>query len=64
MRLYLAPMEGITTYVYRNALEKHYGNIDKYFTPFLTASHIKGTGASGSSSGQQYGDKCGSTDTY
>lgn len=42
MKLYLAPMEGITTYVYRNALEKHYGNIDKYFTPFLTASHIKG----------------------
>lgn len=42
MRLYLAPMEGITTYVYRNALEKHYGGIDKYFTPFLTASHIKG----------------------
>lgn len=42
MKLYLAPMEGITTYVYRNALEKHYGGIDKYFTPFLTASHIKG----------------------
>lgn len=42
MSLYLAPMEGITTYVYRNALEKHYGGIDKYFTPFLTASHLKG----------------------
>lgn len=42
MKLYLAPMEGITTYVYRNALEKHYGGIDKYFTPFLTASHLKG----------------------
>lgn len=40
--LYLAPLEGITTYVYRNALEKHYGGVDKYFTPFLTASHLKG----------------------
>ena len=42
MSLYLAPMEGITTYVYRRALEKHYGGMDKYFTPFLTASHLKG----------------------
>ena len=40
--IYLAPLEGITTYVYRNALEKHYGGVDKYFTPFLTASHLKG----------------------
>jgi tRNA-dihydrouridine synthase len=42
LELYLAPMEGITTYVYRNALNKYYGGIDKYFTPFLTASHLKG----------------------
>lgn len=38
----LAPMEGITTYVYRNALNRHFGGIDKYYTPFLTASNIKG----------------------
>ena len=42
MRLYLAPMEGITTYIFRNAFEKYYGGVDKYFTPFLTASHLKG----------------------
>lgn len=36
MQLYLAPMEGLTGYVYRNAYEKNYGGIDKYFTPFLT----------------------------
>lgn len=36
MKLYLAPMEGITGYVYRNAFEKYFGHIDKYFTPFLT----------------------------
>ena len=35
MKYYLAPMEGITGYVYRNAYEKYFGNIDTYFTPFL-----------------------------
>ena len=40
--IYLAPMEGITTYIYRNALDKYFGGIDKYYTPFLTASHLKG----------------------
>lgn len=35
MKKYLAPMEGITTFVYRNALQHYYGGIDKYFTPFL-----------------------------
>lgn len=36
MQFYLAPMEGLTGYIYRNAYEKNYGGIDKYFTPFLT----------------------------
>lgn len=36
MRLYLAPMEGITTYIYRNALHHHYGGFDRYYTPFLS----------------------------
>lgn len=36
MRLYLAPMEGITGYVYRNAQHRFYNHIDKYFTPFIT----------------------------
>lgn len=35
MKYYLAPMEGITGFIYRNAHNKHFGNIDKYFTPFL-----------------------------
>lgn len=35
MKYYLAPMEGITGYIYRNAYEKYFGNIDKYFTPFI-----------------------------
>ena len=35
VKRYLAPMEGITTYVYRNAQAAVYGALDKYFTPFL-----------------------------
>lgn len=36
MKFYLAPMEGITGYVYRNAYNKYFGSVDKYFTPFIT----------------------------
>lgn len=35
MKYYLAPMEGITTYIFRNAYHRHFGGVDKYFTPFL-----------------------------
>lgn len=36
MQLYLAPLEGITGHIYRNALHDFFGeHIDKYFTPFL-----------------------------
>ena len=42
MQISLAPMEGITTYIYRNAINRHFGGIDTFYTPFLTASHIKG----------------------
>ena len=42
MLLYSAPMEGITGYVYRNALQQFFPGIDKYFTPFIgAASHHK-----------------------
>ena len=41
MRFYLAPLEGITGYIFRNALRQYFGEgIDKYYTPFLTP-HIK-----------------------
>lgn len=36
MQIYFAPLEGITGYVFRNAYEKYYGGVDKYFTPFIT----------------------------
>lgn len=35
MKYYLAPMEGITGYVYRNSYKKFFNNIDRYFTPFI-----------------------------
>ncbi len=34
-QIYLAPMEGVTTFIYRNAQAAVYGPSDKYFTPFL-----------------------------
>ena len=36
MRLEMAPLEGLTTYIFRNAYAKHFGHIDKYYTPFLS----------------------------
>lgn len=36
MNYYLAPMEGITGYIYRNAYHKYFGNADKYFAPFIS----------------------------
>ena len=35
MDLYFAPFEGISGYVYRNAYNKYFGSIDKYFIPFI-----------------------------
>lgn len=35
MRFYLAPLEGITGYIYRNAYHTFFKPADKYFTPFI-----------------------------
>lgn len=42
MMYYLAPMEGITTYVFRHAYHKNYRPMDKYFTPFIVPHKHKG----------------------
>ena len=34
--LYAAPMEGLTTYLWRQAHREIFGGADKYFTPFLS----------------------------
>lgn len=41
MKYYLAPMEGITGYIYRNTYEKFFHDIDKYFTPFIVPNKSK-----------------------
>lgn len=41
MKYYLAPMEGITGYIYRNAFQKHFGYIDTYYTPFITPTQSR-----------------------
>ena len=35
MRYYLAPLEGITGYIFRNAHTRLFTSADKYFSPFL-----------------------------
>ena len=41
MNIYLAPMEEVTGYVFRKVYSELFGNIDKYFTPFLTPTQKK-----------------------
>lgn len=36
LRLSLAPMEGVTGFVYRNAYHRHYRPMERYYTPFLS----------------------------
>ena len=42
MKYYLAPMEGITGYIYRNAYHSCFRPMDKYFTPFLAPKQNSG----------------------
>ncbi len=36
MKLYFAPLEGITTYTFRNVHSEIFGGCDEYFAPFIT----------------------------
>lgn len=38
MEIYFAPLEGITTCVYRNAHREMFGDCDAYYAPFITPS--------------------------
>lgn len=38
---FLAPMEGITGYIYRNAINKYFGGVDYYVTPFISPTQTK-----------------------
>ena len=37
----MAPMEGITTYIYRRAHFHYFGEIDRYYTPFISTHKDK-----------------------
>ncbi len=36
MRVYFAPLEGITDYIYRRAHRRYFPGVDRYFTPFIS----------------------------
>ncbi len=36
MNIYFAPLEGITGMIFRQAYEKNFGGIDRYYAPFVT----------------------------
>ena len=36
MKIYFAPLEGITGYIFRNAFQEIYGDADKLFAPFIS----------------------------
>ncbi|HBZ77528.1 MAG TPA: diguanylate cyclase [Clostridiales bacterium] len=36
MKIYFAPLEGVTTHIFRNAFAEIYGHVDKYFAPFIS----------------------------
>lgn len=40
-RLYLAPLEEVTGYIFRNALCDIFGGVEKYFTPFVMPTQKK-----------------------
>ncbi len=39
--IYLAPMEGVTTHIYRRIFNKYYKGPGKFFTPFLSPNQTK-----------------------
>lgn len=40
MQYELAPMEGLTGYIYRNAYRKYFGGMDRYYTPFIASTGL------------------------
>lgn len=41
MNFELAPLEGVTTYIFRNAFVHHFGGVDTYFAPFISPHQDK-----------------------
>lgn len=47
MKLSFAPMEGITSYIYRNTHAEFFGGCDEYYTPFISPSDNSKIGRKG-----------------
>lgn len=47
MKLTFAPMEGITSYIYRNTHAEFFGGCDEYYTPFISPSDNSKIGRKG-----------------
>lgn len=41
MQISFAPLEGVTTYIFRNAHQKLYGGVTDYYTPFLAVRQTR-----------------------
>ncbi len=41
MKIYAAPMEGITGYIYRNVHHRHFEGVEKYYTPFVVSNYTR-----------------------
>lgn len=39
MKIYFAPLDGVTGFIYRNAFADFFGGPDKYFAPFISPCH-------------------------
>ena len=40
MKIYLAPLEGITGWIFRSAVHECFGGFDKYFVPFIRPNQM------------------------
>lgn len=40
MNIYFAPLEGVTGYILRSAVNQYFGGIDKYFIPFINPNQL------------------------
>ena len=39
LNVYMAPLQGLTEAVFRNAFERHFGGVAAYYTPFVRREH-------------------------
>lgn len=40
MKIFLAPLQGMTVSGYRNAFARHFGGVDEYYSPFISTADV------------------------